>query len=121
MYLKSTSACLSHSFKMAEARTVEVVVPSPASFTVFCAASLISVAPMFSTGPNSTTEFATVTPSLVITGLPNASSYMTHFPDAPKVDSTASVSLRTPFIIFSLASVPNDRFFTISLGLLNSI
>ena len=56
------------------ASTVAVVVPSPASFTVFLAASLINVAPMFSTGSYNTTLSATVTPSLVITGFPSASS-----------------------------------------------
>ena len=71
--LKSTEESKAF-FKMAEASTVEVVVPSPASFTVFWAASLISLAPIFSTGSSSTTEFATVTPSLVITGFPIASS-----------------------------------------------
>ena len=56
------------------AKTVDVVVPSPASLTVFLAACFISVAPMFSTGCNKTTLSATVTPSFVITGLPSASS-----------------------------------------------
>ena len=54
--------------------TVDVVVPSPASFTVFLAASFIRVAPMFYTGCNKTTLSATVTPSFVITGFPVASS-----------------------------------------------
>ena len=98
------------------ASTVAVVVPSPASLTVFLAASFIRVAPMFSTGSYKTTDSATVTPSFVITGLPNASSYITHFPEAPRVDFTALVSLSTPCIIFSLASIPKDRSLTISLG-----
>ena len=97
------SPCLSTSFINASARTVAVVVPSPASLTVFLAASFIKVAPMFSTGSNKTTDSATVTPSFVITGLPRASSYITHFPDAPKVYFTAFVSLSTPFIILFLA------------------
>ena len=91
------------SFSIACAKTVAVVVPSPASFTVFCAASLIKVAPMFSTGSNKTTLCATVTPSFVMTGLPRPSSYITHFPDAPNVDFTASASLSTPAIILFLA------------------
>ena len=103
------------------ASTVAVVVPSPASFTVFFAASLIKVAPMFSTGSNKTTLSATVTPSFVITGLPIASSYITHFPEAPRVDLTALASLSTPCIILFLASFPKERSFTISLGLLYSI
>ena len=103
------------------AKTVAVVVPSPASFTVFFAASLIKVAPIFSTGCNKTTLSATVTPSFVITGLPRASSYITHFPDAPSVLFTALANLSTPWIISFLASSPNVSVFTISLGLLNSI
>ena len=103
------------------ARTVDVVVPSPASFTVLLAASLIKVAPIFSTGCNKTTLSATVTPSFVITGFPRASSYITHFPDAPNVLFTAFDSFSTPCIICCLASVPNVRVLTISLGLLNSI
>jgi len=71
---------------------------------------------MFSTGSYKTTLSATVTPSFVITGFPNASSYITHFPEAPKVDLTALVNLSTPSMIFSFASIPKDRSLTISLG-----
>ena len=70
--------------------------PSPASETVFLAASFKSVAPIFSTGSNKTIEFATVTPSLVIIGLPLSSSSKTHLPLAPKVELTACVSLSIP-------------------------
>ena len=89
------------------ASTVAVVVPSPASLTVFLAASFIKVAPIFSTGCNKTTLSATVTPSFVITGLPRASSYITHFPEAPNVLFTALANLSTPSIICSLADLPN--------------
>ena len=78
------------------------MVPSPASLTVFLAASLISVAPMFSTGSNSITDSATVTPSLVITGFPLLSSYITHLPEAPSVDLTAFASFSTPLITLLL-------------------
>ena len=76
---------------------------------------------MFSTGSLKTTDSATVTPSFVMTGFPNASSYMTHLPEAPKVELTAFASFSTPAIILSLPSLPKDKFFTISLGLLYSI
>ena len=84
------------SSSIACAKIVAVVVPSPASFTVFLAASFKSVAPMFSTGSNKTIEFATVTPSFVITGLPWSSSSNTHLPLAPRVELTACVSLSIP-------------------------
>ena len=64
--------------------------------TVFLAASFKSVAPIFSTGSNKTIEFATVTPSLVIIGLPLSSSSNTPLPLAPKVELTACVSLSIP-------------------------
>ena len=103
------------------ARTVAVVVPSPASLTVFLAASFISVAPKFSTGLINITDSATVTPSLVIIGLPIESSYITHFPEAPSVEATAFDSFSTPCMILSLACSPKVKSFTISLGLLYSI
>ena len=113
--------CLFTSFNNDSARTVAVVVPSPASFTVFLAASLIKVAPIFSTGSYKTTDSATVTPSFVITGFPRASSKITHFPEAPRVDLTAFASLSTPFIILLFASSPKFTSLIRSDGLLYSI
>ena len=55
---------------MASARTVAVVVPSPALSAVFWATSLINWAPMFSNLSLSSTSLATETPSLVILGAP---------------------------------------------------
>ena len=52
------------------ASTVAVVVPSPASSAVRLATSLTICAPMFSSASSSSTSFATLTPSLVITGAP---------------------------------------------------
>ena len=63
----------------------------------------IKVAPIFSTGSYKTTDSATVTPSFVITGFPLESSYITHFPEAPRVEETALASFSTPRIILSLA------------------
>ena len=56
--------------KMASARTMAVVVPSPATSAVFDAAWLASFAPMFSNLSCSSISFDTVTPSFVTRGLP---------------------------------------------------
>ena len=52
------------------ARTVAVVVPSPATSFVLVATSLRSCAPMFSNASVSSISFAIVTPSFVISGAP---------------------------------------------------
>src|SRR5256885_233351 len=57
-----TSACAS---------TVAVVVPSPATSSVFLATSLTSSAPIFSHGSSSSISLAMDTPSLVIVGAPH--------------------------------------------------
>ena len=56
---------------MARARTVAVVVPSPATSFVLVATSLQSWAPMFSHGSSSSTSLAIVTPSFVMVGAPH--------------------------------------------------
>ena len=48
------------------AKTVEVVVPSPAELTVFSAACLMTVAAIFSIGSSNIIVLATVTPSFVL-------------------------------------------------------
>ena len=53
------------------ARTVAVVVPSPATSSVFLATSLTSSAPIFSYGSSSSISLAMETPSLVIVGAPH--------------------------------------------------
>ena len=113
---KSLYMSLFTSFISDSARTVAVVVPSPASFTVFLAASLIKVAPRFSTGSYKTTDSATVTPSFVMTGLPLASSYITHLPEAPRVDLTAFANLSTPVMILFLALSPKFNSLINKLG-----
>ncbi len=55
---------------IAWARTVAVVVPSPAVSDVRVATSRTSCAPMFSKRSESSTSLATVTPSLVMRGAP---------------------------------------------------
>src|SRR3989454_8274640 len=75
--------------KMAWARTVAVVVPSPAMSEVLDATSFSIWAPMFSQGSLSSISLATVTPSLVRVGLPNFLSMTTFRPFGPSVTLTA--------------------------------
>src|SRR5262249_23909542 len=82
--------------KIAWASTVAVVVPSPAASEVFEATSLIIWAPMFSVGSFSCTSLATVTPSLVVVGLPYFLSITTFRPLGPSVAFTASARTFTP-------------------------
>ncbi|CAB4752692.1 unannotated protein [freshwater metagenome] len=82
-----TSAC---------ARTVAVVVPSPATSSVFLATSLTSSAPIFSHGSSSSISLAIETPSLVIVGAPHFFSRTTFRPRGPSVTFTASASAFIP-------------------------
>src|SRR5204862_663056 len=81
---------------MACARTVAVVVPSPATSDVLLATSFTIWAPMFSSASFSSISLATVTPSLVIVGDPNFVSRMTFRPRGPRVTFTALARLLTP-------------------------
>src|SRR5919108_4036407 len=99
------------------ARTVAVVVPSPATSLVLLATSLTMCAPMFSKGFSSSISLATVTPSLVMVGAPNFLSRTTFRPRGPNVTFTASASLSTPLRIAVRASALNINCFDIS-GLL---
>src|SRR5207244_4585050 len=87
---------LAPSVKFAGASTVAVVVPSPATSEVLEATSLTIWAPMFSYLSGSSTSLATVTPSLVIVGLPNFLSMTTLRPLGPSVAFTASARILTP-------------------------
>ena len=82
--------------KIAWASTVAVVVPSPAMSEVLAATSLIIWAPMFSALSASSISLATVTPSLVIVGLPNFLSMTTLRPLGPSVTLTARAMVLTP-------------------------
>ena len=82
--------------KMDCARTVAVVVPSPATSEVFEATSRTSCAPTFSSGSFRSISLATVTPSLVMVGEPNFFSITTFRPLGPSVAFTASASVFTP-------------------------
>ncbi len=81
---------------MAWARTVAVVVPSPAMSEVFEATSRTICAPMFSSAFGSSISLATVTPSLVMVGEPNFFSMTTLRPLGPRVTFTASARMFTP-------------------------
>src|SRR5439155_20614907 len=89
---------------------VAVVVPSPAMSEVLVATSLTIWAPMFSIGSSSSISLATVTPSLVIVGLPNFLSMTTLRPLGPRVTLTASASWSTPRLRRERASVSNSRY-----------
>src|SRR6185369_16262852 len=78
------------------ARTVAVVVPSPATSFVLEATSLTSWAPMFSYGSESSISLATVTPSLVIVGEPHFLSMTTLRPRGPRVTLTARATAIAP-------------------------
>ncbi len=78
------------------ASTVAVVVPSPATSLVLLATSRTIRAPRFSMGSWRSISFATVTPSLVMSGEPNFLSRMTFRPFGPRVTFTASARAFTP-------------------------
>ncbi|GJE41494.1 hypothetical protein AEGHOMDF_0660 [Methylobacterium soli] len=86
------------------ARTVAVVVPSPARSLDFEATSRTIWAPMFSNLSASSISLATVTPSLVMRGAPKLFSITTLRPLGPSVTFTALARSSTPFSIFSRAS-----------------
>ena len=70
------------------ARSVAVVVPSPATSFVLAATSLTSCAPMFSNASLNSISFAIVTPSLVIKGPPYCLPRTTFLPLGPNVTLT---------------------------------
>ncbi len=88
------------------AKTVAVVVPSPATSFVFVATSLTNCAPIFSNASSRSISFAIVTPSFVISGAPNDLSRTTFLPFGPSVTFTVFASLFTPDSSAPLASAP---------------
>src|ERR1700684_566965 len=90
------------------ASTVAVVVPSPATSSVFLATSLTSSAPIFSHGSSSSISLAMDTPSLVIVGAPHFFSSTTFRPLGPRVTFTASASWFIPRSRPRRASSPNQ-------------
>ena len=99
------------SWIIACARSVAVVVPSPAMSFVFVATSLTSCAPMFSNGSSSSMSFAIVTPSFVIVGAPNFLSRTTLRPLGPSVTFTAFAKASTPLPSARRASSLNKTCF----------
>src|SRR5262249_45436038 len=97
--------------KIARARTVAVVVPSPATSEVLEATSFTICAPMFSNLSGSSTSLATVTPSLVTVGAPQDFSSTTFRPRGPSVTVTASARIPMPRSIFARASSLNRTIF----------
>ena len=95
------------SLTIAWARTVAVVVPSPAMSLVFEATARTIWAPMFSNLSSSSISLATVTPSLVMRGEPKLLSMTTLRPLGPSVTFTALARMLTPRTILSRASVEN--------------
>ena len=87
---------LNASRNIPSARTVAVVVPSPATLDVLLAASFTSLAPMFSALSRRSISSATVTPSLVTVGPPQPLSIIAQRPRGPRVDLTADASFSTP-------------------------
>ncbi len=81
---------------IAWASTVAVVVPSPATSSVFLATSLTSSAPIFSYGSSSSISLAIDTPSLVMVGAPHFFSRTTLRPLGPSVTRTASARVFIP-------------------------
>ena len=102
------------SWMMACARTVAVVVPSPATSFVLLAASFRSCAPMFSYGSSSSISLTIVTPSLQTCGGPNFLSSTTLRPLGPRVTPTVSVMMSIPRFMAVRASSPNDNCFGIA-------
>src|SRR5215207_6227423 len=105
------ATALAPSRTMDWARTVAVVVPSPAVSLVFEATSRTIWAPMFSNLSESSISLATVTPSLVMRGAPNDFSITTLRPLGPRVTFTASARISTPRSILSRASVEKRTSF----------
>src|SRR4029077_1476608 len=103
--------------KMAWARTVAVVVPSPAISEVLEATSFSIWAPMFSKWSFSSISLATVTPSFVMVGLPNFLSMTTLRPLGPSVTLTAWDRTLTPRRRAARASSLNWSCFDMDLFL----
>ncbi len=92
------------SAKIACARTVDVLVPSPTLSPVFSAACRSICAPRFSSGSLRSNSLAIVMPSLQTIGVPQFFWMSTDFDFGPNVTRTASHSSVAPRRIFSRAA-----------------
>ena len=90
--------------KIAWARSVDVVVPSPTTSAVRSAASRSMCAPRFSSGSSRSISLTIVTPSLQTSGGPHAFSMSTHLLFGPSVTRTASARIVAPRSTRSRAS-----------------
>src|SRR3954467_13951692 len=88
---------------MAWARTVAVVVPSPAMSEVLEATSLTIWAPMLASLSSSSISLATVTPSFVTVGVPHDFSMMTFRPRGPSVTLTVLARMLRPLAMLARA------------------
>ena len=104
---------LTPSLIIACAKTVAVVVPSPATSFVFVDTSFTRRAPIFSNLSSNSISLAIVTPSFVISGAPKLLSNTTFLPFGPNVTFTVSANLLTPSNNDFLASSPNLICFAI--------
>src|SRR5512147_3241888 len=109
--LRPEATALRPSRMIACARTVAVVVPSPASSEVLEATSFTICAPMFSNLSLSSISFATLTPSLVTVGAPKLLSSTALRPLGPRVTLTAFARMLTPRSIRERASSPKRTSF----------
>mmetsp|Transcript_125398 Transcript_125398/g.297737 ORF Transcript_125398/g.297737 Transcript_125398/m.297737 type:complete len:222 (-) Transcript_125398:19-684(-) len=101
------ATALQPSLKMARARTVAVVVPSPATSFVLLATVFTSCAPTLIIGLDfKSIDLATVTPSFVTFGAPKDCSITTFLPFGPMVTATASAKRLQPSSIKARASLP---------------
>ena len=111
--LAPAATFLRPSFTIACAKTVAVVVPSPAWSLVLEATSFTICAPISSRASSNSISFATETPSLVTCGAPKDLLMITFLPFGPKVTFTASANLSTPRFSPSRASMSNLISFAI--------
>jgi len=117
MALAPATTLRTPSAKIAWARIVDVLVPSPTMSPVFSAAWRSMRAPRFSSGSLRSNSFAIVTPSLQTTGVPHFFSINTAFERGPRVTRTASASWVAPRNIFSRAAERNrTRLCAMTIG-----
>ena len=97
------------------AKSVDVVVPSPALSAVLIAACFTNWTPVSSIGSLKSMFLATVTPSLVDLTTSPGFEITTFLPLGPKVQTTESAKVSIPLTNLSLPSFPNSIIFAISL------
>ena len=110
------ATCFNPSCKIACARQVDVVVPSPTKLPVLIDTCFTACAPIDSTwSSKSPNALATDTPSLVMVNWPWLSLIKTVLPAGPNVDDTLLFSFSTPLNNLLFNSVPNTVSVIINL------